>query len=203
MFIRRSLTLASGLLGSLVLATGWLAAEPPAATAPASTPSPTSEQREKPEKPVREIGLQVGNLVPVSSMRYIEVDRNGCYAGQFSRNRAISIYARTLDEPRLADLACWLEGRLKEDDELRGYILLLTGDQRNEGLKLAIRKWMQEHQLAHVKLAIANGTRVYRIDDETGIQVVDSDQRQVKFSRAFSSGKLDDEALKQIAEAVK
>lgn len=157
------------------------------------------------EKPAR--GLQVGEHVPILSMRCVvgePTDRNTCLAGKYRHKHAISIYARSVDEKHLDALVQSIEAMLSANPELRGYVLLLKGSQRDEGLKNAIRVWMKEQKSTHLDVAITNGDpeRFYKLGPETAVAVVYSEQLEVKYFRAFETGKFNEAGVKEVVDAL-
>lgn len=149
------------------------------------------------------IGLGVGEQVPISSMRCVvgePTDRNTCLAGKYRDKQTISIYVRTLDEPNLNALLTKVNGQLANHDELRGYVLLLGGGQFDEKLKSKIRDWVKEQALTMLDVGIAKGDAKFGIAKEAGVVVVYSEKLQVKYHRTIEAGKLDESAVKELAE---
>ena len=148
-------------------------------------------------------GLGVGEQVPISSMRCVvglPADRNTCLAGKYRGNQTISIYVRSLEEPNLNALLSQVNNILAKREELRGYVLLLGGGQFDEKLKSKIRDWAKEQAFTKLDVAIANGDAHFGIPKETGVVVVYSEKLQVKYHRTRESGKLDESAVKELAE---
>lgn len=148
-------------------------------------------------------GLGVGEQVPISSMRCVvgqPTDRNTCLAGKYRDKQTISIYVRSLDEPNLNMLLAKLNSQLTSHEELRGYVLLLGGGQFDEKLKSKIRDWAKEQAFTKLDVAIANGEAVFGIAKEAGVVVVYSEKLQVKYHRTVEAGKLDESAVKELAE---
>ncbi|QDU29069.1 hypothetical protein ETAA8_41760 [Anatilimnocola aggregata] len=148
-------------------------------------------------------GLGVGELIPISSMRCVvgqPTDRNTCLAGKYRGNQTISIYVRTLDEPNLNTFLTKVNGQLANQEELRGYVLLLGGGQFDEKLKSKIRDWAKEQAFTKLDVAIANGEAIFGIAKEAGVVVVYSEKRQVKYHRTLEAGQLDESAVKELAE---
>jgi hypothetical protein len=147
-------------------------------------------------------GLRVGDQVPISSMRCVvgePKDRNTCLAGKYRAHRTFSTYARSLEEPRLNALLKKVDGLLAHNKELRGYVLLLEGDQDDQALKGKLRDWAKQQQFTKLDVAIANDVETFGIAKETGVVVVYSENLQVKYHRAFAGGKIDETALKELA----
>lgn len=152
-------------------------------------------------------GLQVGEYVPITSMRCIvgePADRNTCLAGKYRKKHTISIYARSVDEKHLDALVQSIEAMLSAKPDVRGYILLLQGSQRDEGLKNGIRAWMKEQKSTHLDVAISNGDpqRLYKLGPEMAVAVVYSEQLEVKYFRAFETGKFNETGVKEVVDAL-
>lgn len=151
-------------------------------------------------------GLREGDNVPVTTMRWVTdktgkvIDKNTCLAGTYSTRRAISVYARTAKEPQLVELLKQVEAVLAEKPELRGYVLFVEGDQRDEVLKRSLRDWAKEQAFANldVALAVSDPEKEFGFTKETRVLVVYSDSRQVKYTRDFAAAKLDDAAVKDL-----
>jgi hypothetical protein len=129
------------------------------------------------------------------------IDKNTCLAGKYRDRRAVSVYARTAKEPQLDALLKQVEAVLAEKPELRGYVLFVEGDQRDDVLKRSLRDWAREQKFAHLDVAVAvsDPESEFGFTKETGVLVVYSEKRRVKYARAFAAAKLDDAAVKDVA----
>jgi len=146
-------------------------------------------------------GLAMGKRVPISSMRCVvgePNDRNTCLAGKYRQHRAFSVYVRAIDEPQLNSVLKKLDDLLQENQELRGYVVLLEGKQFDEALKRKLSDWAKEQKFEKLDLAIAIGASSYGIAAEASVVVVYSDKRDVQFHRAFAAGRLDSAAVEAL-----
>lgn len=161
-----------------------------------------AEDQERPDD--KKSVLAVGGLVPISSMRCVvgePRDRNTCLAGKYRQQRVISIYAHSAAEPRLADLCRRINAVVGADTELRGYVLLFDGNQFDEGYKARMRAWSKEHSLDKLDLATAHGNaKHYDVAAETGVTVVFSDKREIKFRRDIAAGRIDQAAIDELVK---
>jgi hypothetical protein len=150
-------------------------------------------------------GLQVGDEVPISSMRCVvgePNDRNTCLAGKYRDRRTFSIYVRSIEEPGLNALLGKVDALLANRKELRGYVLLLEGSQTDAKLKEKLRDWVKKQNFTRLDVAITNGdpATTYGIAKESAVVVVYSEKLLVKHHRAFEAGKLDEPAIKELAQ---
>lgn len=149
-------------------------------------------------------GLNVGEEVPISSMRCVvgePNDRNTCLAGKYRTRRTISIYAKSPDEPKFTSLLKNIEAILADNGELRGYVLLLNGSQFDQALKDRLRDLARSQELSRLDLAIANGrgSASFAIPEESEVVVVYSDKLRVKYRHDFEKSKLDESSIKAVS----
>lgn len=153
------------------------------------------------------LGLAVGEQVPISSMRCVvgePQNRNTCLAGKYRAYTAISIYARTIDEPQLSALMKELDAVLAGQEKWRGYLLLLDGDQFDDGLKTRVRDWAKEQKLSRLDIAIANGNPAgFNLTEQQSVVVVFSEERLVRFRHDFATGQLDEASIQQVVGQIK
>ena len=148
-------------------------------------------------------GLGVGEMVPISSMRCVvgrPKDRNTCLAGKYRTHRTISLYVHSIEDQHLNMLVKQVERLLAKHNELRGYVLVLKGNQFDNSLKEKLRGWAKQQGVAKLDIAIANSNpaKTFGIGKDTGVVVVYSDKRRVLFHRGFAQGKFDEAAVKEL-----
>jgi len=126
-----------------------------------------------------------------------------CYRCKFGDKPVVSIFARSIDD-NLAGLLKSVDGQIEKNKQLNAFFVLLTDDAKGQEAKLA--ELAKKNEIKNVPLTIFEGNEGpdgYEISDKADVTVLMWVNSDVKVNHAFAKGKLDKDAIKNVAVETK
>jgi hypothetical protein len=149
-------------------------------------------------------GLKDGEFVAAFNVYDCTGEKKGeslCYRCRYGGRPVVSIFARNLDDAKLAKLIQDVDKSVGEnkDSQMAAFVVLLTDDPDAAEKKLV--SLAEKHKIKHTPLTTFDGEAgppEYKISKDADVTVLMWNKSKVEANHGFEKGKLDDKSIQTV-----